>query len=55
MPIAMDGAEADAVAAGIPQRQSPAMSWGDTLGDMALLDEWRRVTAEASAAPPLST
>ena len=34
--------EADAVAEHIPHRQSPAMSWQDTLGNMKLLDRWRR-------------
>lgn len=33
---------ADAVAAGIPKRQSPAMDWGDTLGNMRALDLWRK-------------
>ena len=34
--------EADMVAANIKERQSPAMSWDDTLGNMRLLDRWRR-------------
>ena len=33
--------EADTVAAHIADRQAPAMSWDDTLGNMALLDAWR--------------
>ena len=33
--------EADTVAAHITDRQAPAMSWGDTLGNMQLLDAWR--------------
>lgn len=33
--------EADMVAANIHQRQSPVMSWQDTLGNMQLLDQWR--------------
>lgn len=33
--------EADSVAENIAQRQSPAMSWQDTLGNMRLLDRWR--------------
>ncbi|HTS18401.1 MAG TPA: Gfo/Idh/MocA family oxidoreductase [Verrucomicrobiae bacterium] len=33
--------EADNVAAHIEQRQSPAMSWEDTLGNMQTLDRWR--------------
>lgn len=35
------GAEADAVAAGIPARQAPEMSWEDTLANMRTLDAWR--------------
>jgi predicted dehydrogenase/aryl-alcohol dehydrogenase-like predicted oxidoreductase len=31
----------DAVAAGAKQAPSPAMSWADSLGNMALLDAWR--------------
>ncbi|MDW8395315.1 MAG: aldo/keto reductase [Anaerolineae bacterium] len=33
--------EADTVAASLPQRQSAAMSWEDTLGNMRALDAWR--------------
>ncbi len=33
--------EADMVANHISQRQAPAMSWDDTLGNMRLLDKWR--------------
>ena len=33
--------EADMVAAHIADRQAPAMSWDDTLGNMRLLDQWR--------------
>ena len=33
--------EADHVAAHIEKRQSPAMSWDDTLGNMRTLDQWR--------------
>ena len=33
--------EADTVAAHIADRQAPAMSWADTLGNMQLLDTWR--------------
>lgn len=33
--------EADMVAAHITDRQAPAMSWDDTLGNMRLLDTWR--------------
>jgi predicted dehydrogenase/aryl-alcohol dehydrogenase-like predicted oxidoreductase len=44
--IAIDAAplyaiEADNVAAHIARRQSPAMSWDDTLGNMRTLDQWR--------------
>lgn len=34
--------EADMVAAHIAQRQAPAMSWDDTLGNMQTLDRWRQ-------------
>lgn len=34
--------EADTVAENIIHRQSPTMSWDDTLGNMKLLDCWRR-------------
>ncbi len=34
--------EADMVANHIEARQSPAMSWDDTLGNMQLLDTWRK-------------
>jgi predicted dehydrogenase len=34
--------EADHVAAHIEKRQSPAMSWEDTLGNMKALDRWRK-------------
>ena len=33
--------EADHVAAHLAKRQSPAMSWADTLGNMQTLDSWR--------------
>ena len=33
--------EADTVASHIADRQAPAMSWADTLGNMQLLDAWR--------------
>ncbi|GCE25360.1 oxidoreductase [Dictyobacter alpinus] len=35
------GVEADTVAAHIEERQSPTMSWEDTLGNMRTLDQWR--------------
>ena len=34
--------EADHVAGHIDKRQSPAMSWDDSLGNMRMLDQWRR-------------
>jgi len=34
--------EADHVAAHIEQRQAPAMSWDDSLGNMQTLDRWRK-------------
>ena len=34
--------EADHVAEHLVQRQSPAMSWDDTLGNMRALDKWRK-------------
>jgi len=34
--------EADHVAAHVEQRQAPAMSWDDTLGNMKMLDQWRK-------------
>jgi predicted dehydrogenase/aryl-alcohol dehydrogenase-like predicted oxidoreductase len=45
--IAVDNArdqyalEADTVAAYIDERQAPAMTWNDTLGNMKTLDRWR--------------
>jgi predicted dehydrogenase/aryl-alcohol dehydrogenase-like predicted oxidoreductase len=36
------GAEADEVAAHLEARQSPAMSWDDSLGNMHTLDRWRQ-------------
>ena len=33
--------EADHVAAHLAERQSPAMSWADSLGNMQTLDQWR--------------
>jgi hypothetical protein len=34
--------EADTVDRHLADRQAPAMSWDDTLGNMRLLDAWRR-------------
>lgn len=33
--------EADAMALALPAKESPAMSWGDSLGNMRTLDAWR--------------
>jgi predicted dehydrogenase/aryl-alcohol dehydrogenase-like predicted oxidoreductase len=43
------GIEADCVAANLERRQaaSPAMSWGDTLGNMQVLDSWRAAIGQA--------
>ena len=35
------GIEADHVAANIVNRQAPAISWADTLGNMKMQDNWR--------------
>ena len=34
--------EVDHVAAHLDERQGPAMSWADTLGNLAVMDTWRR-------------
>ncbi|MEV8378212.1 aldo/keto reductase [Kribbella sp. NPDC056861] len=39
-------AEADAVAAAIEQRQAPEMSWDDTLGNLEVQDEWRKLIGQ---------
>ncbi len=39
--VGLYGLEADTVAEFIEQRQSPTMSWEDTLGNMRTLDQWR--------------
>ncbi|WP_203590787.1 aldo/keto reductase [Streptomyces sp. SID13031] len=39
-------AEADAVAAAIEQRQAPEMSWADTLGNLEVQDEWRKLIGQ---------
>ena len=36
------GNEADTVAAALDRRQAAAMSWDDTLGNMRVLEDWRR-------------
>jgi predicted dehydrogenase len=40
-PLPTYAVEADNVAAHIEQRQSPAMNWEDSLGNMKALDRWR--------------
>lgn len=40
--IGLCAMQADAVAAGIAKRQSPAMDWTDSLGNMRALDLWRK-------------
>ncbi|WP_020574275.1 aldo/keto reductase [Actinopolymorpha alba] len=40
-PTPLYAAEADSVAAHLSERQSPAMSWADTLGTLKVLDQWR--------------
>lgn len=40
-PAHMYALEADAVSDYLAERQSPAMSWDDTLGNMQVLDKWR--------------
>jgi predicted dehydrogenase len=42
-------AEADAVAAAIEQRQAPEMSWADTLGNLTVLDAWRKAIGQQYA------
>ena len=41
MPAQLYALEVDAVARDLPNRQSPAMTWSDSLGNMAALDAWR--------------
>ena len=40
-PTAPYAAEADTVAAHLADRQAPAMSWADTLGNLSTMDRWR--------------
>ena len=40
-PALLYATEADTVAAHVADRQAPAMSWADSLGNMATLDRWR--------------
>jgi predicted dehydrogenase/aryl-alcohol dehydrogenase-like predicted oxidoreductase len=40
-PLGLYSLEADTVAKYLPQRQSPTMSWEDTLGNLRTLDRWR--------------
>lgn len=42
-------AEADAVAAAIESRQAPEMSWSDTLGNLEVQDEWRKLIGQQYA------
>lgn len=48
-PAYIYAAEADAVAAAIEQRQAPEMSWSDTLGNLAVQDEWRKLIGQQYA------
>ncbi len=45
-PAFIYAAEADAVAAAVEQRQAPEMSWADTLGNLAVQDEWRKLIGQ---------
>lgn len=40
-PLELYALEAETVAKYLPQRQSPTMSWEDTLGNLKALDRWR--------------
>lgn len=42
-------AEADAVAAAIESRQAPEMAWSDTLGNLEVQDEWRKLIGQQYA------
>lgn len=48
-PAFIYAAEADAVAAAIEQRQAPEMSWADTLGNLTVQDEWRKLIGQQYA------
>jgi predicted dehydrogenase/aryl-alcohol dehydrogenase-like predicted oxidoreductase len=48
-PAFIYAAEADAVAAGIEARQAPEMSWADTLGNLEVQDEWRKLIGQQYA------
>ncbi|MGC4943207.1 aldo/keto reductase [Kribbella sp. DT2] len=48
-PAYIYAAEADAVAAGIAQRQAQEMTWADTLGNLAVQDEWRKLIGQQYA------
>ncbi|GAB3835159.1 aldo/keto reductase [Kribbella italica] len=48
-PAFIYAAEADAVAAAIEQRQAPEMSWADTLGNLEVQDEWRKLIGQQYA------
>lgn len=44
--------EVDAVAEHLAERESPAMTWSDTLGNLAVLDAWRADIGLAFAGEP---
>ncbi|MEV6287562.1 aldo/keto reductase [Kribbella sp. NPDC051770] len=48
-PAYIYAAEADAVAAGIAARQAPEMTWADTLGNLEVQDEWRKLIGQQYA------
>jgi aryl-alcohol dehydrogenase-like predicted oxidoreductase len=48
-PAFIYAAEADAVAASIEARQAPEMSWADTLGNLGVLDAWRKAIGQQYA------
>ncbi|MFG1816613.1 aldo/keto reductase [Kribbella sp. NPDC049174] len=48
-PALIYAAEADAVAAAIERRQAPEMSWADTLGNLTVLDAWRKAIGQQYA------
>ena len=47
--------EADTVAKYIDERQAPAMSWEDSLGNMQMLDQWRAAVGVVYAADSLTS
>jgi aryl-alcohol dehydrogenase-like predicted oxidoreductase len=46
-PAGLYSLEADTVAAHVKDRQAPAMSWDDTLGNLRALDQWRAQIGQA--------